>query len=108
MPEGPSIVIAKEDLRPFIARKILSASGSAKIEMDRLKNKYNVPVEGREPFLDHRLVEFALALPPRLKRRDGVGKWALRKAMRGILPDEIIKRDRVGVSGGARGESEGQ
>ena len=30
-------------------------------------------VEGREPFLDHRLVEFALALPPRLKCRDGVG-----------------------------------
>ena len=28
-------------------------------------------VEGREPFLDHHLVEFALALPPRMKHRDG-------------------------------------
>lgn len=53
-------------------------------------------VEGREPFLDHRLVEFALALPPRLKHRDGVGKWALRQAMRGILPDEIIDRPKQG------------
>ena len=53
-------------------------------------------VEGREPFLDHRLVEFALALPPRMKHRNGVGKWALRRAMRGILPDEIIDRPKQG------------
>jgi asparagine synthase (glutamine-hydrolysing) len=53
-------------------------------------------VEGREPFLDHHLVEFALALPPRLKYRDGVGKWALRSAMRGVLPDEIIDRPKQG------------
>ncbi len=53
-------------------------------------------VEGREPFLDHRLVEFALALPPRLKHRNGVGKWALRQAMRGILPDQIIDRPKQG------------
>jgi asparagine synthase (glutamine-hydrolysing) len=53
-------------------------------------------VEGREPFLDHRLVEFSLALPPRLKHRNGVGKWALRQAMRGILPDEIIDRPKQG------------
>jgi asparagine synthase (glutamine-hydrolysing) len=53
-------------------------------------------VEGREPFLDHRLVEFALALPPRMKHRNGVGKWALRQAMRGILPDEIIDRPKQG------------
>lgn len=53
-------------------------------------------VEGREPFLDHRLVELALALPPHLKHRDGVGKWILRRAMRGILPDEIIDRPKQG------------
>jgi asparagine synthase (glutamine-hydrolysing) len=53
-------------------------------------------VEGREPFLDHRLVEFALALPPRLKHRRGTGKWALRAAMRGLLPDEVIDRPKQG------------
>ena len=53
-------------------------------------------VEGREPFLDHRLVELAIALPPHLKHRDGVGKWILRQAMRGILPDEIIDRPKQG------------
>ena len=54
-------------------------------------------VEGREPFLDHRLVELALALPPHLKHRDGVGKWTLRRAMRGILPDELIDRSKQGI-----------
>jgi asparagine synthase (glutamine-hydrolysing) len=53
-------------------------------------------VEGREPFLDHHLVEFALGLPPRLKYRDGQGKWALREAMRGILPDEVLNRPKQG------------
>jgi asparagine synthase (glutamine-hydrolysing) len=53
-------------------------------------------VEGREPFLDHHLVEFALALPPRLKYRDGVGKWALREAMRRDLPSQVIDRPKQG------------
>ena len=53
-------------------------------------------IEGREPFLDHHLVEFALALPPRLKHRDRVGNGFLRRAMRGILPDEIIDRPKQG------------
>jgi asparagine synthase (glutamine-hydrolysing) len=53
-------------------------------------------VEGREPFLDHHLVEFALALPPRLKYRHGVGKRALREAMRGLLPDAVIDRPKQG------------
>jgi asparagine synthase (glutamine-hydrolysing) len=53
-------------------------------------------VEGREPFLDHHLVEFALSLPPQMKYRDGVGKWVLRTAMRGLLPDTIIDRPKQG------------
>lgn len=39
MPEGPSIVIAKEDLQVFIGKKILSASGIAKIDIGRLEGK---------------------------------------------------------------------
>ena len=38
MPEGPSIIIAKEDLEQFIGKKILSASGTAKIDKKRLVN----------------------------------------------------------------------
>jgi asparagine synthase (glutamine-hydrolysing) len=43
-------------------------------------------IEGRVPFLDHELVEFACRLPARLKVRDGSGKWVLRQAMRDHLP----------------------
>lgn len=53
-------------------------------------------VEGREPFLDHRLVEFALALPPEMKHRDGQGKWILREAIRNQLPSEILTRPKQG------------
>ncbi len=53
-------------------------------------------VEGREPFLDHRLVEFVLALPPRLKYRHGEGKVALKRAVRGLLPPEVTTRRKQG------------
>jgi asparagine synthase (glutamine-hydrolysing) len=53
-------------------------------------------VEGREPFLDHELVAFALALPPHMKHRDGTGKWVLRRAVRELLPPEILERPKQG------------
>jgi hypothetical protein len=53
-------------------------------------------IEGREPFLDHQLVEFAIALPGNLKYRKGTGKYVLRQAVRGIVPEEILKRRKQG------------
>lgn len=53
-------------------------------------------VEGREPFLDHHLVEFAMALPAGMKYRRGIGKYALRRAMEGILPGEVLSRPKQG------------
>jgi asparagine synthase (glutamine-hydrolysing) len=53
-------------------------------------------VEGREPFLDHELVEFAIALPPRMKYRNASGKHVLREAMRDVLPREILERPKQG------------
>ena len=49
-------------------------------------------VEGREPFLDHHLVEFAMALPPEQKVRDGVGKMHAQAAVDGLLPHDLIYR----------------
>jgi asparagine synthase (glutamine-hydrolysing) len=51
-----------------------------------------VPVEHRLPFLDLRVIEFALALPPLPWRVD---KQLLRSAMRGVLPDEICLRPKT-------------
>jgi asparagine synthase (glutamine-hydrolysing) len=53
-------------------------------------------VEARVPFLDHELVEFALALPPDMKVRNGEGKYLLKKAVEGILPPEVINRPKQG------------
>lgn len=48
--------------------------------------------EGRYPFGDRRLIEFALALPEEQRWRDGQTKYVLRQAMRGLLPDSILRR----------------
>jgi asparagine synthase (glutamine-hydrolysing) len=53
-------------------------------------------LECRAPFLDHRLVEFALSIPPRLKLRNNVAKYLLRKAMAPDLPDGIAWRPKQG------------
>jgi asparagine synthase (glutamine-hydrolysing) len=64
------------------------------MRMDRVTMACSV--EGREPFLDHRLVEFVMALPPRLKYRRGVGKVVLKRAVRDLLPPEVTSRKKQG------------
>jgi asparagine synthase (glutamine-hydrolysing) len=49
-------------------------------------------VEARVPFLDHRIVEFALSLPPEYKLHAGMTKRVMREAMRGVLPERIRAR----------------
>ncbi len=49
-------------------------------------------VEGRFPFLDYRVAEFAAALPDRMKVRGLQEKYLLRKAVAPLLPDEIAAR----------------
>ncbi len=53
-------------------------------------------IESRVPFLDHRLVEFALRIPSRLKVRYLSGKYLLRRAMEGRLPAEVLHRSKMG------------
>jgi asparagine synthase (glutamine-hydrolysing) len=53
-------------------------------------------LEGRSPFLDHELVSFMAQLPSSLKLRDGESKHLLRRVMQGVLPDEILKRPKMG------------
>lgn len=54
-------------------------------------------IESRVPFLDYRLVEFALGLPEEFKISDGITKRVMREGMRGILPETIRNRmDKVG------------
>jgi asparagine synthase (glutamine-hydrolysing) len=49
-------------------------------------------VEGRFPFLDHRVVAFASRLPPHLKMRVLDEKYLLKRAAEGLVPAQVIRR----------------
>jgi asparagine synthase (glutamine-hydrolysing) len=49
-------------------------------------------VEGRFPFLDHRLVEFAATIPPRYKLRILDEKHILKRAFADVVPEAVVKR----------------
>ncbi|NPV90654.1 MAG: asparagine synthase (glutamine-hydrolyzing) [Firmicutes bacterium] len=53
------------------------------------RNSMGNSVESRLPFLDYRLVEFGLALPVTAKLNRGFGKWIVREAVKGKIPEEI-------------------
>ena len=55
-------------------------------------------VEGRAPYLDQELVEYALRIPSHLKYKNGQKKYILKKAVEGIIPDNIIYRKKQGFS----------
>jgi len=53
-------------------------------------------LEGRSPLLDHEFMEFAATLPADLKRRGTEGKYLLKRAVKELLPAEIINRKKMG------------
>lgn len=53
-------------------------------------------LEVRSPFLDHEVVEFAATLPVRMKLRGWTQKYLLRRAMRGLLPEPVLRRPKMG------------
>lgn len=59
-------------------------------------------IETRVPFLDHLLVEYVLRIPPTMHYKDNTLKYLLKKAVTGIVPDEILNRPKVGFCGSAK------
>jgi asparagine synthase (glutamine-hydrolysing) len=61
------------------------------------RNTMSQSIESRSPFLDYRLVEHCFSLPSSFKIRNGLGKWILREAMKGILPEIVrTRKDKSG------------
>lgn len=58
----------------------------------------SVSIEAREPFMDHRLVEYAARLPLRYKFRDDTSKYLLRKILRRHLPADLMEVKKQGFS----------
>jgi asparagine synthase (glutamine-hydrolysing) len=55
-------------------------------------------VEGRVPFLDHELVEFAAVIPQNFKIRNGRGKYLLREVAKRYLPLSCLSMPKKGFS----------
>jgi asparagine synthase (glutamine-hydrolysing) len=66
------------------------------------KMTMSTSVEGRAPYLDHKLVEFAMGIPSALKIKNGQSKYILKKAVEGIIPDNIIYRKKQGFGAPVR------
>ena len=60
------------------------------------KMSMGVSLEGRVPFLDHKFVEMAMSIPEAVKIKNGTLKYILKKAIRGLIPDELIDRKKQG------------
>ncbi len=72
------------EINIFLANYLLSSQG------DRMAMANSV--EGRYPFLDHRVVEFAFKVPPQYRMNGLTEKYILKQAARHIIPDELIDR----------------
>ncbi len=66
------------------------------VKMDRASMA--VSLEGRMPFLDHQIVEFAWRLPLQMKIRQGASKWILRKLLDQYVPRNLTERPKMGFS----------
>ena len=56
----------------------------------------SVGLEGREPLLDYRLIEFTAQLPSHFKYRDGKQKWLLKEITHKYLPKKLMDRPKQG------------
>lgn len=81
--------LGKVDVKSYLEGDILT-------KVDRATMK--VALEGREPLLDHKLVEFGLSLPDHFKTRNGKNKWLLREILYRHIPKEIVDRPKRGFA----------
>jgi asparagine synthase (glutamine-hydrolysing) len=77
------------DLSLYLADDIL-------VKVDRMSMATSL--ETRAPFLDADVMELAFSMEGQLKIRNGERKWILKRAMRGVLPDRILRRRKEGFS----------
>ena len=58
----------------------------------------SVSLEARVPFLDHHLVDFTMDIPQSYKIKNDIPKYLFKKAVEGIIPNEIIYRKKMGFN----------
>ncbi|HZD52494.1 MAG TPA: asparagine synthase (glutamine-hydrolyzing) [Woeseiaceae bacterium] len=88
-PGHPATRISLWDFHHYLPEDILT-------KVDR--TTMAVSLEGREPLLDHRLVELALTLPPHLRRGHLGPKHLLRSILYRYVPRELVERPKQGFA----------
>ena len=88
-PNDPFAFMSVQDALTYLPDSIL-----AKVDRAAM----SVSLETRIPLLDHRIVEFALRLPPHLKVSRGTGKLVLRKLLARYVPSALFERPKAGFS----------
>ena len=83
----PSQYMMVADILTYLSEDILAKTDRASM---------SASLELREPLLDHRIAEFALALPLRQKYRNGQAKWALRQVAYRYVPAPLLDRPKQG------------
>lgn len=87
--DTPEEAMMQWDMTGYLTDDIL-------VKVDRAAMAQSLEV--RVPLLDHRLIEFAWSLPLDLKKRDGRGKWLLRRVLSRHVPDVLIERPKAGFA----------
>jgi asparagine synthase (glutamine-hydrolysing) len=77
------------DIKTYLVDDILT-------KVDRASMAHSLEV--RVPLLDHVFMEYAAAIPADLKLRGGEGKYIFKRALRGLVPDEVLDRRKMGFS----------
>ncbi len=68
--------------------------GAILTKVDRMSMA--VSLEARVPFLDHKLIEFVTTIPASLKMKNFETKHILKRAVRNLIPNEIVNRAKQG------------
>lgn len=77
------------DIKSFLEGHVMT-----KVDRATMQNA----LEGREPFLDHKIIEFAMQLPDSYKMKNGVLKYPLRKILYKYVPQSLIERPKQGFT----------
>lgn len=77
------------DIKTYLTDDIL-------VKVDRMSMAPSL--EARVPFLDHKVMEFAAAIPTHLKLQGFTTKHILKKAVADVLPEKILRRGKEGFS----------
>ncbi len=92
---APELMDHNDDLNKMLAidyKTFLLDNNLTKVDRATM----SVSLEGREPLLDHRIIEYVSQLPSNLKTKDGVDKYILKTIVHKHLPTELMERKKMG------------